>query len=71
MTLTNQSAPERLIWRTAQHCYNGNCVRVASHDGLILIGDTKDPIGPALAYSREEWDTFVAGVRRGDFDDLP
>jgi Domain of unknown function (DUF397) len=37
---------------------------------MIMIGDTKNPGGPVLSYSRAEWDAFVAGIRQGDFDDL-
>lgn len=37
---------------------------------MILIGDTKNPDGPVLSYTRAEWVTFVNGIRQGDFDDL-
>jgi hypothetical protein len=38
-------------------------------DGII-IGDSKSPEGPFLAYTHSEWVTFVEGIRQGDFDDL-
>ncbi len=37
---------------------------------MVLIGDSKNPDGPVLSYSREEFRTFVQGVQQGDFDDL-
>jgi hypothetical protein len=37
---------------------------------MVLIGDSKDPDGPVLAYNRAEWKAFVEGVRQGDFDNL-
>jgi len=37
---------------------------------MVVIGDTKNPDSPPLAYTRSEWKTFVEGIRRGDFDDL-
>jgi hypothetical protein len=45
-------------------------VRVAPSGDLIVIGDSKNPDGPVLSYSRHEWHTFVEGIRHGDFDDL-
>jgi len=59
-----------LSWRVARSCDAGNCVRVASRDDMVVIGDTKNPDSPPLAYTRSEWKTFVEGIRRGDFDDL-
>jgi hypothetical protein len=43
---------------------------VASQNDHILIGDSKNPGGPVLSYSRGEWDAFVEGVRLGDFDEV-
>lgn len=57
-------------WRTAKSCAAGNCVQVATRDGLVLIGDTKNPGGPILTYSGAEWKEFLAGAKNGDFDDL-
>jgi hypothetical protein len=37
---------------------------------MIVIGDTKNPDGPVLTYSRSEWRAFAEGIRQGDFDDL-
>jgi predicted secreted Zn-dependent protease len=57
-------------WRVARKCNAGNCVRVAASGDMIVIGDSKSPEGPVLTYSHSEWNTFVEGVRQGDFDDL-
>jgi Domain of unknown function (DUF397) len=59
-----------LPWRIAQMCNGGTCVRVASNGDTVFIGDSKSPSGPVLRYTRDEWTTFVAGVKHGDFDDL-
>ncbi len=59
-----------LSWRVARHCDSTNCVRVAPSGNMIVIGDSKNPEGPTLAYDRAEWRTFVEGIRHGDFDDL-
>ena len=62
--------PGSLAWRVARDCDAGNCVRVAPRADMIVIGDTKNPDGPVLSYSRAEWVAFVDGIRAGDFDDL-
>jgi hypothetical protein len=62
--------PGGFVWRVARDCDGGNCIQVAPSAGMILIGDTKNPDGPVLSYTRAEWDAFVAGIRQGDFDGL-
>lgn len=64
------SARDSLVWRVALDCDAGSCIRVAPHEGMIVIGDTKNPDGPVLSYSHYEWLAFVKGIRQGDFDDL-
>jgi len=59
-----------LSWRVALMCNAGNCVKVAARNDTVFIGDSKSPNSPILSYSRDEWLSFVEGVRRGDFDDL-
>jgi len=51
-------------------CNAGSCVAVATNGNEFFIGDSKSPEGPILAYSRDEWTTFLNGVKRGDFDHL-
>lgn len=66
-------SPESLTnlqWRVARLCHSGNCVTVAANDSTIVIGNSKDPNGPVLSYSHDEWRAFVDGIRQGDFDDL-
>lgn len=49
----------------------GNCVEVASLDsGDIAVRNSRDPLGPALIYTRTEIAAFLAGVKDGEFDDL-
>jgi hypothetical protein len=48
---------------------NGNCVEVAGlSSGLIHVRDSKNPKGPVLGFTPAEWDAFVGGVRKGEFD---
>ena len=45
------------------------CVEVAFVDGGVVgVRDSKNPTGPALAFSPGEWDAFTADVGAGKLD---
>ena len=45
---------------------SGNCVEVASlPDGGRAVRDSKDPDGPVLRFTAEEWRMFVRRVQSG------
>jgi hypothetical protein len=47
----------------------GNCVEIAFlPDGEIAVRNSRHPSGPALVFSRAEWDAFLGGARDGEFD---
>lgn len=56
-------------WRKSSYSANAvNCVEVATTtDGGALVRDSKDPDGPALAFTPGEWAAFVRGVQAGEF----
>jgi len=62
-----------LRWRKASYSSNGgaNCVEVADHGSQVLVRDTKDRQGPALAFSTEAWRRFAEQVKRSLALDLP
>lgn len=66
----NPSAPGDLDWRVSRTCDGGACVMVASQGDSVLLGNTSRPNGPVYAYTRAEWNEFLAGAKLGDFDDL-
>lgn len=68
MELTDPTNLTGLKWQVSQKCNGGACVRVADGGGLIFLGDTKNPSGPVLAYSRPEWQALIAQIKRGDLD---
>ena len=45
----------------------GNCVEVA-FIALVAVRDSKDPDGPVLLFTHDEWDAFTNGVKLGEFD---
>ena len=44
----------------------GQCIEVASLAGGIAVRDSKDPSGPILRFSADEWRTFLDGVKAGE-----
>ena len=45
------------------------CVEVKDVDGGgKLVRDSKNPDGPVLAFTPQEWTAFTQGVRAGEFD---
>jgi hypothetical protein len=63
-------SPDGLSWRRAQRCDAANCIEVAASGDSIVIRDSKSAQGPVLTYDRAEWETFVEGIKLGDFDSL-
>lgn len=52
--------------------YNGNCVEVAGLTGdTIRVRDSKHPRRAVLSFTPAEWDAFIGGVHKGEFDRPP
>ena len=47
---------------------NSNCVEVADGGSTVLVRDSKNPGGPVLRFTPDEWSAFLRGVRNGEFD---
>ena len=67
----------RACWRKSSHSSGngGACVEVAvlpgskeGSDHVIALRDSKNPDGPALIFTPDEWSAFTAGVNDGEFD---
>ena len=37
---------------------------------MIMVRDSKEPGGSVLRYTTEEWQSFVKGIKAGEFDHL-
>lgn len=46
----------------------GGCVEVAVVRGTVRVRDSKNPDGPVFSFDELEWDSFVKGVKAGEFD---
>jgi hypothetical protein len=58
------------IWiKSSLSAYNGNCVEVTVLTGdRIRVRDSKHPRGTVLNFTPAEWDAFIGGVNKGEFD---
>jgi hypothetical protein len=46
----------------------GNCVEVAFlAGGQVALRNSRHPDGPALVFTRGEWEAFVGGAGEGEF----
>jgi hypothetical protein len=54
------------VWRKSSYSGNGgsNCVEVARNlPGIVAVRDSKNPDGPFLLVSRDEWASFITRLR--------
>jgi Domain of unknown function (DUF397) len=56
----------RAAWRKSIYSNNGgSCVEVATGTtGMIAVRDSKNPDGPKLAFTSEQWTLFTSTVKR-------
>ena len=57
-------------WFKSSHSSgSGACVLGARlENGGMAVKDSKDPDGPVLVFTRDEWQAFIEGVKLGEFD---
>jgi uncharacterized protein DUF397 len=57
-------------WRKSSYssANGGNCVEVARNlAATVAVRDSKDPQGPVLEFTPDEWRSFTAAVKAGEF----
>jgi Domain of unknown function (DUF397) len=56
----------RAEWRKSTRSgATGDCVEVAFVDGVVGVRDSKNPTGPVLVFTGDEWAVFIVSVRSG------
>jgi hypothetical protein len=67
---TDNMATAQLDWLRSSFCSANSCVEVASlPGGGRAVRDSKAAgVSPTLMFTAEEWSSFLAGVKAGDFD---
>ena len=64
-----RSSTTMVIFKVSSYCHHGGCVAVGGlPDGRIAVRDDKVNDGPLLVFTAAEWDSFVDGVKEGQFD---
>jgi hypothetical protein len=50
---------------------NTNCVEVSDlKSGFVGMRNSRDVAGPVLRFTPDEWNAFLGGIRKGDFDSI-
>jgi hypothetical protein len=48
----------------------GSCVQARRNGGLIEVRNSKNPAAGTVRFTTEEWDSFLDGAKKGEFDQL-
>jgi hypothetical protein len=61
----------KATWRKSSHSSGngGQCVEVARNlPEVVAVRDSKNTIGPSLAFTPAQWEAFINSARDGEFD---
>jgi hypothetical protein len=59
------SSQIRLQWRKSTASGLNGCVEVAADGNTVLVRDSKDPTGPVLGLTTEQWTRFLDLTKQG------
>jgi hypothetical protein len=48
----------------------GSCVEARRYSGSIEVRNSKSPEAGSVRFTLEEWDSFLDGAKKGEFDRL-
>ena len=57
-------------WYNASSNDGSSCVDVRMRKDGVDTRNSKDPEGPQVSYTKEEWAAFIEGAKSGKFDVL-
>ncbi len=59
----------RAQWRKSRYSGNtGNCVEVADLGAAVAVRDSKNPDGPKLIFTPNQWRALTWSVKTGTYD---
>jgi hypothetical protein len=59
------------FWHKSQRSVNnGACLELTSDREGIAIRNSRDPYGPVLRFTVSEWQAFLDGAKKGEFDGI-
>lgn len=62
-------APSHVLWRKSSYTHaSGECVQVAWVSPVVAVRDSKDPGGPELLVTPENWRGLLDDVKSGTYD---
>lgn len=65
---TNNGHCVEVGWNKSSHsATNGHCAETTTGPGLVYVRDSKNPDGPKLTFTSQDWAEFTAGVRAGKY----
>lgn len=65
--MSNHASPGAPAFRKSSHSGELNCVEVATNAPVVLMRSTRNRHGSVLAVPPAGWNTFLAGLKGGDF----
>ena len=71
MTTPQQADVATLRWRKSSHSGSGNnCLEFASMEAGVAVRDSKNPDGGHLVFGAQDWEAFITGIKRGEYNSL-
>lgn len=69
MTEKEHTGTDSQAWTKSSLSFpNGNCVELNVTETVALLRNSREPDGPVLVFTHQEWDDFLQGAARGEFD---
>ncbi|WP_280269343.1 DUF397 domain-containing protein [Nocardia wallacei] len=60
------------LWFKSSYSGGGQeCVEVAFVNNVVGVRDSKNPNGPSLTFTPNEWDAFTTSIRNNEFNHPP
>jgi hypothetical protein len=62
--MADVSVPQ--VWHRSTRCEARECVEVAFLGDQVFVRNSREPDGPTVTFTADEWAAFCAGVRAGE-----